>query len=147
MIELMRRAGAPVTRNAMGEIYLQVNEDGTFITSSVPIDFQVTETDEDGDTTVDVTGTAGMSAGRWSILGPGRLAGCSELTEGTVAEGAVQSPEISGTVALFGQPGGAEEGVVSYSCSAGAMATRVTMGRFGEVEFAFQRLSPPPDED
>jgi hypothetical protein len=146
LLEMLRRAGAPLSRNAMGPIYLQVNEDGTFVTSTVPIDFQTTETDASGTTTVDVTGTAGMSAGRWSILGPGRLAGCADTTGATVAEGAVEGPEFSGSVALFGPPGGGDEGSVDYSCGAGAMSTRVMMGRFGEVEFPFTRLSPPPEE-
>lgn len=146
LLDMLRRAGAPLSRNAMGPIYLQVNEDGTFVTSDVPIDFQTTTADDDGPTTVDVTGRAGMSAGRWSILAPGRLAGCADVTEGTVAEGAVEGPGFSGSVALFGPPGGGDAGSVSYSCAAGAMSTRVPMGRFGEVEFPFVRLSPPPEE-
>ena len=146
LLEMLRRAGAPLSRNAMGPIYLQVNEDGTFVTSDVPIDFQTTTVDDEGTTTVDVTGTAGRSAGRWSILGPGRLAGCSDMTEATVAEGAVEGPRFSGTVPMFGPPGGGEEGSVAYSCGAGTMSTRVVMGRFGEVEFPFTRLSPPPEE-
>lgn len=146
LLEMLRRAGAPLSRNAMGPIYLQVNEDGTFVTSDVPIDFQTTTEDDDGPTTVDVTGTAGRSAGRWSILGPGRLAGCADLRDGTVAEGAVEGPGISGSVALFGPPGGGEEGSVAYACGPDAMSTRVVMGRFGEVEFPFTRLSPPPEE-
>lgn len=146
LLEMLRRAGAPLTRNAMGSIYLQVNEDGTFVTSDVPIDFQTTTVDDEGPTTVDVVGTAGRSAGRWSILGPGRLAGCADLTEGTAADAAVEGPGYSGTVALFGPPGGGDEGSVAYTCSAGAMSTRVQMGRFGEVEFPFIRLSPPPEE-
>lgn len=146
LLEMLRRAGAPLSRNAMGPIFLQVNEDGTFVTSDVPIDFQTTETDPDGTTTVDVAGTAGRSSGRWSILAPGRLAGCSDMTDATVAEGAVEGPGFSGSVALFGPPGGSEEGSVAYACDAGAMSTRVQMGRFGEVEFPFTRLSPPPEE-
>ncbi len=146
LLEMLRRAGAPLTRNAMGSIYLQVNEDGTFITSDVPIDFQTTTEDDDGPTTVDVIGTAGRSAGRWSILGPGRLAGCSDMRDATVADGAVEGPGFSGSVPLFGPPGGGEEGSVAYSCGPGAMSTRVQMGRFGEVEFPFTRLSPPPEE-
>jgi hypothetical protein len=146
LLEMLRRAGAPLSRNAMGRVYLQVNEDGTFVTSDVPIDFQTTTVDDDGPTTVDVTGTAGRSTGRWSILGPGRLAGCSDMTDATVADGAVEGPGFSGSVALFGPPGGGDEGSVAYSCGAGAMSTRVVMGRFGEVEFPFTRLSPPPEE-
>jgi hypothetical protein len=146
LLEMLRRAGAPLTRNAMGSIYLQVNEDGSFVTSDVPIDFQTTTVDDDGPTTVDVVGTAGRSAGRWSILGPGRLAGCADLTEGTVADAAVEGPEVSGSVALFGPPGGGDEGSVAYTCGPATMSTRVEMGRFGEVEFPFIRLSPPPEE-
>jgi hypothetical protein len=146
LLDMLRRAGAPVSRNAMGAIYLQVNEDGTFVTSDVPIDFQTTTSDDDGTTTVDVIGTAGRSTGRWSILGPGRLAGCLDLMDGTVATGQVEGPEISASVALFGAPGSGDEGSVAYSCAAGAMSTRVPMGRFGEVEFPFTRLSPPPEE-
>jgi hypothetical protein len=146
LLEMLRSAGAPISRNAMGPMYLQVNEDGTFVTSDVPINFQTTTVDDEGTTTVDVTGTAGRSAGRWSILGPGRLAGCSDMTEATVADGAVEGPRVSGSVALFGPPGGGEEGSVAYSCGEGAMSTRVVMGRFGEVEFPFVRLSPPPEE-
>ena len=146
LLDMLRRAGAPLSRNAMGPIYLQVNEDGTFVTSDVPIDFQTRTVDEDGETTVDVTGTAGRSSGRWSILGPGRLAGCADLRDATVAEGAVEGPEFSGTVALFGPPGGGEEGSVSYVCGPEAMATQVQMGRFGAVEFPFVRLSPPPED-
>lgn len=146
LLEMLRRAGAPLTRNAMGPIYLRVNEDGTFVTSDAPIDFQTTTVDDDGPTTVDVLGTAGRSAGRWSILGPGRLAGCADLRDDTVAEGVVEGPEISGSVALFGPPGGGEAGSVAYTCGPAAMSTRVVMGRFGEVEFPFTRLSPPPEE-
>jgi hypothetical protein len=146
LLDMLRRAGAPVTRNAMGSIYLQVNEDGSFVTSNVPIDFQLTDTDASGTTTVDVAGTAGMSSGRWSILGPGRLAGCADLTEGTVAEGAESGPDFDGSVALFGPPGGGSEGSVPYSCDAATMATQVEMGRFGQVEFPFRRLTPPPEE-
>lgn len=146
LLEMLRRAGAPLSRNAMGPIYLQVNEDGTFVTSSVPIDVQTTEADVGGTTTVDVAGTAGVSAGRSSILGPGRLAGCADLRERTAADAAVSGPGFDGLVPLFGPPGGGEAGSVAYNCAASAVSTRVQMGRFCEVEFPFTRLSPPPEE-
>ncbi|MFN4191354.1 MAG: hypothetical protein ACK4FR_00295 [Tabrizicola sp.] len=147
LLDMLRRAGAPLSRNAMGPIYVQIDEDGTFVTSTVPIDFQLQETDEHGTTTVDVHGRAGRSGGRWSVPGPGRLAGCSDMTDATSADADVSGPNISASVALFGPPDGGNEGIVAYRCDAGTMATRVRMGRFGEVEFPFLRLSPPPEED
>jgi hypothetical protein len=146
IIDLMRRAGAPISRNAMGPMFLLVNEDGTFVTSSVPIDFQTLTVDEHGTTTVDVRGVAGASAGRWAIASPGRLAGCSDVTDSTTASAETEGPNISASTALFGAGSGEESGVVSYSCGPDTMSTRVTMGRFGEVEFPFTRLTPPEEE-
>lgn len=146
IIDLMRSAGAPISRNAMGPMFLLVNEDGTFVTSSVPIDFQTLTVDDDGTTTVDVRGVAGASAGRWAIASPGRLAGCSDVTDSMAADAETQGPNISASTALFGAGSGGQSGVVSYSCGPDAMSTRVIMGRFGEVEFPFTRLSPSEEE-
>lgn len=146
LLDMLRRAGAPLSRNAMGPIYVQIDEDGTFVTSNVPIDIQFAETDRHGTTTVDVRGTAGRSTGRWSVPAPGRLAGCSDGTAATAAQADVSGPGISASVALTGPGDAGSEGVVAYRCDAGTMATRVPMGRFGEVEFPFTRLSPPPEE-
>ncbi|MEO8531097.1 MAG: hypothetical protein ABI459_07725 [Deltaproteobacteria bacterium] len=146
IVDLMRRAGAPISRNAMGPMYLLVNEDGTYVTSTVPIDFQTLTVDEHGVTTTDVRGAAGAGGGRWAIVSPGRLAGCSDVVDSTGAVANTQGPNVSASTALFGAGSGGDEGVVSYSCGASSMSTRVVMGRFGEVEFPFTRLSPPEED-
>ena len=148
IVEFMRRVGAPITHNNMGAMYLQVNEDGTYRTSTTPIDFGVIGIEPDGDDIlVDVTGTAGASLGRWSIIAPGQLAGCTDLVDSTTADIAYTSPEVSGNSPAFFPGANGEEGTVTYTCGPDRFSTRVRMGRFGDVEFPFIRLTPPPEEE
>ena len=147
LIDLMRRAGAPISRNAMGPMYLALNEDGTWIASASPIDFQTVTPHPDGVTTVDVRGQTGGGGGRWAILGPGQLVGCTDWLGDLDAVADTQSPNVSASTPLFAAGTGGEEGTARYSCSAGTMSTTVRMGRFGDVVFPFTRLSPPPEDE
>ncbi len=147
IVELMRRVGAPISRNQMGSMYLQVNEDGTFITSPVSVDFQATTVDQHGVSTYDVSGVAGASVGRWAIAGPGQLVGCAAQTEGGGETVLAQTPAGGWVAAMINGASGPSAGTVPYTCGPSRMTTRVVMGRWGEVEFPFTRLSAPETEE
>lgn len=147
LIDLMARAGAPVSRNAMGEYFLLLNEDGTYVASPSAINVQLLTEDDDGVSTYDLSGVTGGSVGQWSVPGPGRVAGCEGTTDNATARVDYQTPELSGSVGWMGGGSAGHEGVAPYSCDAATMTTTIPMGRFGDVIFTFNRLSPPPEPE
>jgi hypothetical protein len=136
--------GVPVSRNAMGDLFLTLFEDGTFRTDSVRVDYQLRVDTSDHVMISDALGTVFGTAGRWSVPRAGTLAACYDAGGG--AAGTVTT-QIDSTTVTTGFPGApfAGDGGAPYSCGGGRFTTTIDMPRFGDMVHEFSLVAPPPE--
>jgi|CXWL01.1.fsa_nt_gi hypothetical protein len=143
-MEWLRRQGIPqVTRDNTGALVMTLNENGTFSSQNVGMDFQVTVPGRDGPTTGDGYGAIQGTSGRWSAQ-DGRLYACFDSGGEAAGTVAVRTPGGgSSSPFAFGSNAG-EQGSSSYTCSDAAFTTSSPMPRGGAMEYQFARVTPPP---
>jgi hypothetical protein len=140
-MEWLQRRGMPqVVRNNIGRLVMTMSDDGTFITQSVPIDYELLIPDDEGPILSDAIGGVAPSRGRWSAEG-GRLAGCFD-----------GGGEFSGTVSMtrYGrtwrvppptQSYAGLGGTSQYSCNDTTLTTTSEASGGDPMTYEFRRLT------
>jgi hypothetical protein len=130
-MEFLRRAGVPITRDNVGQLTITLNEDGSYQTRNVGIDYQVDPGSPIGP--VDTRGQVQASFGRWSAE-DGRLQACADGGGGAAATHTVRGRVIPQSMpSIAGTEGGAQ-----YTCS----DTTLTTMPDPRMPYTFTRQTP-----
>lgn len=129
--EFLRRAGVPITRDNMGQLTITLNEDGTYTTRNVSIDYQTDPGDPIGP--VDTRGEVQASHGRWSAE-DGRLQACADGGGSAAATHTVRGRVIPQSMpSIAGVEGGTQ-----YTCT----DTTLTTIPDPRMPYTFTRQTP-----
>lgn len=139
---LSRRMGSTrFTRNNNSKLIVTLNDDGTFMSESVGIDYQTVTPHPEGPIVGDARARTSRVSGHWSAR-DGIMRGCDNgvSARGTVT---VQTRGITKTVPANVNKG-PTNGETRYTCSATTYTSRVPMHDGSTMEYRFSRLTPPP---
>jgi|GEM_PF-685680 len=143
-MEWMKRRlppGVSVPRDNMGTLRIRLNDDGSFSSESVGIDYQMQAVDGRNTTTGDVAGRTSRVTGYWSARG-GVMRACSA---GASADATVTARGGGVTASTpYSMSTGPLSGETRYTCNATTFTSQVPMPRYEPMEYRFRRTSPPP---